>query len=174
MRRCRRRGLGSHGFTLVEVLVALAIVSIGMVAVIQAVGQTASNGAYLRDKTIAHWVAMNQLTLMRLGQAPIVDGTSSGEVDMAGERWKWTAVVVQTPVASMKRIDVAVRFADGDEDSQLAMVTGFNGDKIAKPGTLITQFTPRNAGPDSTSDNQPPRNPPPRSPGGGLPNPPAP
>ena len=51
LRACNAR---ASGFTLIEVLAALIIVSLGMLGVIEAVSQTASNGAYLRDKTIAH------------------------------------------------------------------------------------------------------------------------
>ena len=57
---------GSRGFTLIEVVVALIVVSLGMLAVIETVGSTARNSSYLRDKTIAHWVAMNKLTEVRL------------------------------------------------------------------------------------------------------------
>ena len=139
---------GKHAaFTLIEVLVALAIVSIGMLAVIQAVSQTVDNAAYLRDKTLAHWVAMNQLTLMRLNQAPTVKGTSSGDADMAGQRWRWSAEVTQTAIDSMLRIDITVRAADADEHSQLATLTGFLGQRIAKPGTLIAQYTPTTVAP---------------------------
>ena len=145
----RRRN--AKGFTLIEVLAALVIVSIGMLAVIQAVSQAANNGAYLRDKSIAQWVALNQLTLMRLSPTAPAKGTSNGEVEMAGQRWKWTAEVVQTAVDSMKRIDVAVRLGDADEKSQLSIVTGFYGDKTAKPGTLIAQYSP--AGVTTFSDN---------------------
>ncbi|MCK7583534.1 MAG: type II secretion system minor pseudopilin GspI [Chromatiales bacterium] len=45
------------GFTLIEVLAALVIVALGMLGVIQAVTQTARNGTYLREKTLAHWIA---------------------------------------------------------------------------------------------------------------------
>ncbi|HYM34466.1 MAG TPA: type II secretion system minor pseudopilin GspI [Steroidobacteraceae bacterium] len=132
----------ARGFTLIEVLVALAIVSIGMLVVIQTVSQTANNSSYLRDKTIAHWVAMNQLTLMRLNPTVPTTGTSSDESEMAGQRWRWSAAVTQTAIDSMFRIDVTVRPADSEGDSQLASVTGFVGTKIAKPGVLIAQFTP--------------------------------
>src|SRR5689334_7209582 len=114
-----------RAFTLIEVLAALVIISFGMLAVIQAVGQAASNGTYMRDKSIAQWVALNQLTLMRLAQSPPTKGNTGGEVEMAGQRWRWTAEVIDTPVSTMKRIDVAVRAYDADENSQLAIVTGF-------------------------------------------------
>src|ERR1044072_4456314 len=77
-------------FTWLEVLAALVIVALGMLGVIEAVSQTARNSSYVRDKTIAHWIAMNQLTLARLTpQAPKVD-KSSDEVEMGNRRWRWT------------------------------------------------------------------------------------
>ena len=131
---------GPRGFTLVEVLVALVVVSLGMLAVIQAVTQTASNSAYMRDKTIAHWVAMNRVTQARLeAQAPRIDKTSD-EVEMAGRKWRWTMEVTQTPVDSVRRIDIKVRGADAPEDSSLASVTGFYGSAIAPPGTTVINW----------------------------------
>src|SRR5262245_49069037 len=73
----------ARGFTLIEVMAALVIVSLGMLAVIQAVSETANNGAYLRDKSVAHWVAMNRITELRLAAQPPTVGESSGEVEMA-------------------------------------------------------------------------------------------
>lgn len=126
-----------RGFTLIEVLAALVIVSLGMMAVIQAVSQTASNSSYLRDKTLAHWVALNRLTEARLEQsAPKVDETSD-EVEMAGRKWRWTMTVTQTPVETMRRIDVSVRPAEADEDSSMATLTGFYGSAIAPPGAAV-------------------------------------
>ena len=129
-----------RGFTLIEVMAALVIVSLGMLAVIQAVSATASNTAYLREKTVAHWVAMNQLTDARLAPQPPPVGKRSGEVDMGNGRWRWTVTVSATDVPSMRRIDVDVAPADGKEDSRYASLTGFYGDKIAQPGTVLAQF----------------------------------
>jgi len=130
----------ARGFTLIEVLAALVIVALGMLGVIEAVSQTASNDAYLRDKTIAHWIAMNQLTMMRLApQPPKIDKTSD-EVEMADRHWRWTMVVTQTPLESVRRIDISVRPQDADEKSSLASVTGFYGAAIAQPGTTLIQW----------------------------------
>jgi type II secretion system protein I len=127
-----------RGFTLIEVLAALIIVSLGMLGVITAVGQTASNTTYLRDKSIAHWVAMNRLTEARLQRAaPKIDKTSD-EVEMGGRRWRWTMEVTQTPVESIRRIDVNVRPLEADEKTSMAFVSGFYGTAVAPPGT--TQY----------------------------------
>jgi general secretion pathway protein I len=143
-----------RGFTLIEVIVALIIVALGMLGVIQAVSQTASNGGYLRDKTVAHWIAMNRLTEVRLQKAaPAVDKTSD-EVEMANRKWKWTMNVTQTPVETIRRIDISVRPAEAKEDSSLASVTGFYGTAVAPPGSALIAWQGTNAGPQ-----QPGRNP---------------
>ena len=54
---CPARRAPQRGFTLIEVLAALVIVALGMIAAIQAVTQAARNGTYLREKTLAHWIA---------------------------------------------------------------------------------------------------------------------
>lgn len=130
----------AHGFTLIEVLAALVIVALGMMAVIQAVSQTASNSTYLREKTIAHWVALNQLTETRLKQTPPEIDETSDEVEMAGRTWRWTMTVSQTPVETMRRIDVTVRPAEADEDSSMASITGFYGTAIAPPGSALIDW----------------------------------
>lgn len=129
-----------RGFTLLEVLAALIIVALGMLGVIQAVSQTASNTSYLRDKTVAHWVAMNQLTQARLAAQQPRIGKTSDDVEMAGRTWRWTMEVTQTPLESMRRIEVRVRLKDADEDSSMATVNGFFGAAIAQPGTVMISW----------------------------------
>lgn len=132
--------LHDRGFTLIEVMAALVIVSLGMLAVIQAVSSTASNTAYLREKTVAHWVAMNRLTDVRLSAQPPPVGRTSGEATMGNLRWRWAVTVSATDVPSMSRVDVDVSPADGDEENRYASLTGFYGEKIAQPGTVFAQF----------------------------------
>ena len=142
-----------RGFTLIEVMVSLVIVALGMLGAIQAVSQIAGNSGYLRDKTLAHWVAMNRLTEVRLQKtAPAVD-KSSDEVEMAGRRWKWTMEVTQSPVETIRRIDISVRPEDSPEGAKLASVTGFYGTAVAPPGTaLIAWQGATDTGPQQPGD----------------------
>jgi general secretion pathway protein I len=115
------------GFTLIEVVVAVAIVALGLMAVSRVVHDTVNNSSYLRDRTLATWIADNRLVEMRLGrELPSVDETE-GEVDYANQRWTWTATVAQTPVEDLRRIDISVRRAEDPEGDALAQVTGFAG-----------------------------------------------
>jgi len=131
-RRARRQR--ARGFTLIEVLAALVIVALGMLGVIQAVTQTARNGTYLREKTLAHWIAMNVITERRLLATPPDVAESSEDVEFAGQRWRWTMTVTQTEVESLRRMDVSVRPADRPDSEALVTVTGFYGTAIGAVG----------------------------------------
>lgn len=147
--RARRRR--SRGFTLIEVLAALVIVALGMLGVIQAVTQTARNGTYLREKTLAHWIAMNVITERRLLAAPPDVAESSDEVEFAGQRWRWTMQVTQTEVESLRRMDVSVRPADRPDGEALVTVTGFYGTAI---GAVGGGTLPWSNGQPSTGDGE--------------------
>lgn len=137
---------GQRGFTLLEVAVALIVVSLGMLAAIGAVGHTARDSSYLRDKTLAHWVAMNKLTEVRLlPNAPPTD-KSSDDVEMAGREWRWTMEVKQTPVESIRRIEISVRPKEAPETSSMASITGFFGAAVAPAGTatIVWKGSPEN------------------------------
>jgi len=147
-----------RGFTLIEVLAALVIIALGMMGVIEAISQTASNSTRMRDRTIAHWVAMNRLTAARLEtRAPDIAKTSD-EVEMAGRRWRWTMEVTETPVETMRRIDVRVSEAGTDDDRALATVSGFYGTAIAAAGMTAPIWTGAPiAGPGGPGTESPPQ-----------------
>ncbi len=116
-----------RGFTLIEVLVALAVAAMGLAAVLSVVTNSARDSTYLRDKTLATWIGLNQLTTVRIGGTmPSVDKTD-GDTEFANGKWKWQQTVTQTEVAGMRRVDVAVRRADDPASSPLATVSGFVG-----------------------------------------------
>ena len=128
----------TRGFTLIEVLVAMAIVAIGMAAVLGTLTSSAESVVYLRDKTLANWIALNQIALVRLkGQVPPA-GKSDGDADYAGRKWHWHQEVTTTQVPGMMRMDVSVRPADGatpasDERGWYVTVSGICGDAVGLP-----------------------------------------
>ena len=149
----------SPGFTLIEVLAALVIVALGMLGAITAVNQATRNGTYLREKTLAHWVAMNEITERRLQTSPPDVSETTGEVDFANERWHWTLRVTQTQVRSLRRMDVSVRRASAPEESSLARVTGFYGSAITPAGSgtplsWVGDGAPGTGGEDGDDDEE--------------------
>jgi general secretion pathway protein I len=149
--------LRTRGFTLIEVLVALVIVALGMLAVIKGVNETVRNADYLRDKTLAHWIAMNRLAEIRLsGRTPEIK-KSAGDLEFAGQKWRWRMNVTQTQVQSMRRIDISVRRDGMPENSSLATVTGFVGTAVERPGVVSTtqNWAPAPAGGNPNNPNDP-------------------
>lgn len=99
----------TRGFTLLEVIIALAIVALSVGALLGSVTSSASNIIYLKDKTIAEWVALNRLTEIRIAKQMPILGKRTGETLMGGMKWQWEQEVVELPVKGMFRIDVRSR-----------------------------------------------------------------
>jgi general secretion pathway protein I len=104
-----KSSIQKSGFTLIEVLVALVIVTLAVSALLGTVSSSASNVAYLKDKTLAEWVALNRLTELRIAQVMPDKGRRTGNTDMAGIRWQWEEEVIELPVKGLFRIEVRAR-----------------------------------------------------------------
>lgn len=111
-------------FTLLEVMVALSIIAITLGAIIENTTTTNQNAQYLRDKTIAGWVAQNQISLLRAKRSWTNKLNKQGRVEMAGREWLWKMKLQKTLNTEIRRVDVDVYNAE-DETQSLARVTGF-------------------------------------------------
>jgi general secretion pathway protein I len=127
--------LRSHGFTLVEVLVALMVVALGLTALMVTVSSTARTSGYLRDKTLAQWIGLNRLTEVRLNLNKFAQNTDTGELDFAGRTWHYDTRYFDTSIASMKRVVVRVYAGDAKtKGNALAEIDGFLGTDLSAPG----------------------------------------
>jgi len=106
-----------QGFTLLEVLVALAILAIALAAAMKVSIENAENASYLRDKTLAHWVAMNVLTDIQVRG----EGQKKGSAMMAEREWYWTVKVSETVDDELRRLDVQVY----ENESAVVSLVGF-------------------------------------------------
>ncbi len=127
MRLCCR----AAGFTLIEVMVALVIVSLALAGVAASMGQMIDTANAMRDRTFASWIAQNKIAEMRLAGALPEVGESSGDVEFANADWSWTADVSETGIENLMKVEVTVSYAGLDQS--VRQVTGFIGEP-AVPG----------------------------------------
>ena len=114
----------ARGFTLLEVLVALAVVAISLAAGLRAAGVVGDNAERLADVVAAQWCADNQLTEQRLRR--IFPGI--GDVDFAceqlGRSYKGKLVTRPTLNPGFRRVDAIVSTSDGLPLLTLSTVLG--------------------------------------------------
>jgi len=113
-----------RGFTLVEVLVALAIVSIALAAALRAAGQGTATADELRLRLFAGWVAENRLAEHRARGDWLPLGIARGSQSQGGVELSWREEVIATPNPAFRRVDVFVS-APAEASRSLAHLTGF-------------------------------------------------
>ncbi|MDH5360131.1 MAG: type II secretion system minor pseudopilin GspI [Gammaproteobacteria bacterium] len=98
-----------RGFTLLEVLVAMTFLAIMLGTLFESMGQYARNGALLKEKTLAGWVARNQIVEWQLKKPWPSPQEKKGMESMAGHDWTWMLRISNTEDPEVRRIDVEVR-----------------------------------------------------------------
>jgi general secretion pathway protein I len=96
------------GFTLIEVMVALAIVAVTLGAGMRAAGALTGNSQRLGDVVAAHWCADNQLTGLRLGRIYPDVGDGSFSCEQLGRTYIGRQIVRPTPNPFFRRVDAVV------------------------------------------------------------------
>ena len=118
-RKARRKG-----FTLVEVLVALAIISIALLAALRVAGGGTNSVGELRGRLLAGWVAEDLLAEQRARGDWPSPGLLNGMQRQGGLEFAWREEVVATPNSAFRRVDIRVFAATGG-DHVLAHLSGF-------------------------------------------------
>jgi len=96
------------GFTLIEMLVALAIFSLAALALLRLGGATAANSARLGDQALAQMVAKNIAVETLSDPEPPAFGVTQGEAVNGGRRWRWTRTAIRSPEARIQQIQIEV------------------------------------------------------------------
>jgi general secretion pathway protein I len=102
------KGSSQDGFTLLEIMVALAIFSLAALAMVRLQGYSVRSTANLRDSGMAWQVARNVAVEILSNPAPPTLGETNGEDINGGQKWRWTATTAKTDDARLVRIDIAV------------------------------------------------------------------
>ncbi|MFT5209698.1 MAG: general secretion pathway protein I [Flavobacterium sp.] len=118
----------AQGFTLLEVMIALAIFAIASASLIKNATQTIRQTTIIQDRTIAYWIAENELNQLRSvprGEFP-TPGSDHSDVVMANRDWEIVLDVEATENIDMRRITVNV-YLPNDTDNSIVSLTGFIG-----------------------------------------------
>ena len=118
----------SRGFTLVEVMVALAIVALALPALMFALQQQVDATGYLRDKSMTHAVAANKLSEVRIlavARGDLLKGLESGITTMGERDWYWWMESKLTEVPLFYRLQIDVALDEEDAESPLYTLVAF-------------------------------------------------
>lgn len=121
--------LKAQGFTLLEVLVAVSIVGIAMGALLAGFARYADQAGYIRQRTLATWVAHNRMNELMIEPGWPATGSREDEMEMAGVDWRYRIEVSNTEDPQLRRIDLRV-YAPGVRDiktetASVAYLTAF-------------------------------------------------
>lgn len=119
-----RGGVTPRGFTLIEILVALALAAVALAAGMRALAQAADGAGTLKARTLALWVAQNRLAAIQLSPGSLAGAETRGPATQAGVAFLWRVEVSGTPNPAFRRIDIVVAEA-ATPDYALARLTGY-------------------------------------------------
>ena len=130
----------ARGFTLVEVMVALAVVAIAVPALLLTLSQHVDGTGYLRDKFLAQQVASNKLAELRIlsrSSQSLLRGKDSGESAMAGRDWYWWLDSQPTQADNFYRVQIDVAATEEQAGQPLYTLVAFlSSDLAADPGAV--------------------------------------
>lgn len=112
-----------RAFTLIEVMLAMAVFAIAGVALLSAADNNYRHISHLEEKMFANWVASNQLVAASLDTAWPPKNKKKGEVEMAGRTWYWQQKVIKTENKEMRAIVMEVRAREDDELAISSLMT---------------------------------------------------
>jgi general secretion pathway protein I len=117
------------GLTLIEVLIALAVVSIALTAVIKSSAQSIRATSYLRNKTTALWVGQQVMNSAKAGLIRLSDNAQHEQqsMNMLGQAWYWQLKQETTPNKRIHKIIVSVyeKAADVAEQTSVLDLEGY-------------------------------------------------
>ena len=127
----KRAGSRARGFTLLEVLIALVVLALALLALSRTAAIQIDAFASLRERTLAGWLAQNLVAETRLANPLPSPGRSNGQRRFGGRDWRWDLEVQSTQAPSIRRLDVRIAAAAAP-DTPVAQLSGFTGTDLQR------------------------------------------
>ena len=124
-----KRKASQNGFTLLEVMLAMAVFAIAGVALLGIADNNYRHISHLEEQMFANWVASNQLVEASLDKSWPPKNNRKGKVEMAGRTWHWQQKVVKTANKEMREVTMEVRLDEDEELVSASLVTYLAQDK---------------------------------------------
>lgn len=123
MNKSLSKRIKTKGFTLIEVMLAMAIFAIAGVALVSSTSTHFRNLSLLETKMIANWVASNQLVEISLEKSWPLKNNKKGKEELAGREWFWVQKVVKTNDENMSQVTIEVRLDQTAKSSITSLST---------------------------------------------------
>lgn len=112
-----------NGFSLVELLVALAVFSLAAMALLNLAAENTRTAAHVENRALAAIVAENRAVELLISPAPLEPGVDEGRQTLAGREWRWRRTVSATARPEIMRIDVEAG-AEGEAGAHISVFRG--------------------------------------------------
>jgi|TARA_R100001377_G_scaffold67224_3_gene42557 general secretion pathway protein I len=119
----------SQGFTLIEVMLAMAVFAIAGVALLGVADNNYRHISHIEEQMFANWVASNQLVEVSLDKTWPPKNNRKGKVEMAGRTWYWQQKVIKTANKELRAVNMQVRLTEDDELVSASLMTYLAQDK---------------------------------------------
>ena len=107
------RQAGREGFSLIELLVALAVFSLAAVALLNLAGESTRTAASLEERVMAGVIADNRAVEVVATETPPAPGLAEGVDPLGARDWRWTRLITATADPDLLRVEVRVSPTDG-------------------------------------------------------------
>lgn len=123
MTKSLRQTIRMQGFTLLEVMLAMAVFSIAGIALLSTAQNNFNSLSHLENRMVANWVASNQLVEMQLEQTWPPKNNKKGKVELAGREWYWQQKILKTTDANMRSVEMQIRLDESAEQPLSSLTT---------------------------------------------------
>jgi len=112
-----------RGFSLIEVVVSLFILSVSVITIYNLIISTATSSFELEQRYLAKEVANNRIALINTVEKPKKPVVRNGEMIMGGERWYWNESIKNGPTNDYYEYEILIRLSD--QEKYVYSIKGF-------------------------------------------------